>query len=284
MKDDKSIQNLCLHTHNIFCDGKENIKTLINNAIILGINQFGISSHAPLKFPNKWSMNYDKLDEYRNVIRELKMDFEGRIQIFTSLEIDYIPNKTYSFDFFREKLSLDYTIGSIHLVQGPKEGELWFIDGNKENCISQMNQIFSGNVKHAVQQYYLQTREMVSTQQPDIVGHLDKVVMNTGHLFDTSEKWYQEEIKKTLEVIRANSVIVEANTRGIYKGKWKETFPSHQILQECFNMGVPVIISSDAHESKELLLGVEETRAVLKKIGYRFQQGRDNSKWGNIPI
>ncbi len=284
MKDEPSVQNLCLHTHNLFCDGTEDINTLINSAVSQGVKQIGISSHAPLKIPIKWSMEYNQLENYQSEIVDLKAAYRTEIEVFTSLEIDYIPNKTYSFDFFRKKLQLDYTIGSIHLVINHRNGQLWFIDGPKEQCIHNMNAVFEGDVKLAVKSFYAQSREMIRSQKPDIIGHLDKVIMNTRHLFDPSERWYQEEVHKTLEEIRAHHVIVEVNTRGVYKRKWKETFPSEIILQKCFDMRIPILISSDAHHAKELLLGYSDARKLLKQIGFRYQQGRINSKWGNIPI
>jgi len=284
MKDEQAIQNLCLHTHNFFCDGKEDINRLIKSAVTQGVTQIGISSHAPLKIPNKWSMDLKSLENYRFEILKCREIYKNEIAVFTSLEIDYIPGKTFDFDFFRKKLSLDYSIGSIHLVLHPNKDELWFIDGDKETCIENMNRIFDGNVSLAIQSFYHQTREMIRTQRPDIIGHMDKVIMNTGHLFNTNEAWYQQEIELTLEEIKKYGVIVEANTRGLYKGKWKETFPGKDILQKCYEMGIPVIISSDAHKSDELLKGYDATRKLLKQIGYKYQQGRLDSSWVNIPL
>jgi histidinol-phosphatase (PHP family) len=284
MKDDKSIQNLCLHTHNIFCDGKQNINTLVNNAISQEVAQIGISSHAPIKFSNTWNMDIDKLDDYLFEIQKAQQSFGSQIEIFTSLEIDYIPHHSYTFDFFRKKLPLDYTIGSIHLVAHPNNGELWFIDGSKKECIENMNRIFEGDVKTAVSSFFTQTREMINTQKPDIIGHLDKVIMNTADFFDESDSWYQEEINKTLAVIKQSGTIVEANTRGLYKGKWNDSFPSKAILKKCFDLDIPVTISSDAHHSDELLLAYTETRTILKSIGYKYLQGRKNGKWGKFPV
>ncbi len=284
MKDDKSIQNLCLHTHNIFCDGKQDINTLVNSAIFQGVTQMGVSSHAPIKFSNKWNMNIDMLENYLSEIEKAKQLYGSQIEIFTSLEIDYIPNQSYEFDFFREKLPLDYTIGSIHLVAHPVNGELWFIDGDKRICVENMNRIFEGDVQFAVSTFFAQTREMLKSQQPDIIGHLDKVIMNTADFFDVNEAWCQTEIDKTLAVIKQSGTIVEANTRGIYKGKWNDSFPSKAILKKCFMLDIPVTISSDAHHSDELLLAYAETRAMLKSIGYKYLQGRKYGKWANFPV
>ena len=284
MKDEQSIQNLCLHTHNNYCDGKEDMNTLIKTAVSQQVAQIGISSHAPLRIKNSWSMEYNQLDSYTSEVERLKKLYKGKIEIFKSLEIDFIPNKTYSFDFFRKRMKLDYTIGSIHLVLHSEKDKLWFIDGAKKSCIDSMMEIFDGNVKRAVKSFFAQTREMIQTQKPDIIGHLDKVLMNTAHLFDINELWYQQEIIQTLELIRDQNIIIEVNTRGLYKGKWKEPFPSINTLQQCFEMGIPITISSDAHHSSELLLNYQETRDIIKKIGFQYLQGRKNGKWGNFPI
>ena len=284
MQDESAIQNLCLHTHNIFCDGKQDINVLIKQAVNQKVAQIGISSHAPIKITNKWSMDIDKLDFYTSEIAELKKVYKSKIEIFTALEIDFIPHLSYPFDYFRRKMKLDYTIGSIHLVKHPSKEELWFIDGDKKTSINNMQRIFDGDVRLAVQSFYVQSREMIRTQKPDIIGHMDKVIMNTAGLFDVNEPWYQEEIDKTLNEILKQNVIVEVNTRGIYKGKWKESFPSFKILEQCCEMGIPITISSDAHHSDELLLAYPEMRQKLKEIGFKSLKGLINNKWGNFPI
>jgi len=284
MKDDSAIQNLCLHTHNKYCDGKEDINTLIKNAVNQGVTQIGISSHAPIKKENNWSMDLEQLDNYQNDMKKAKAKYNNLIAIFCSLEIDFIPDYSYTFDFFKHKIGLDYTIGSIHLVAHPESKKLWFIDGDKKECEANMNRIFDNNVRYAVESFFQQTRQMISSQNPDIIGHLDKVIMNTAHLFDSSAAWYQEEITRTLFQIKKYNVIVEVNTRGLYKGKWSDTFPSKEILQKCFEMDIPITISSDAHHSDELLFFYDTVRSDLKKMGFKYISGRNKGKWGNFPI
>ena len=273
------MQNLCLHTHNFFCDGKASIQQMVESAVNQGVTQIGISSHAPLKIPNKWSMSINDLENYRMEILLAGRKYREEIAVFLSLEIDYIPGFTYEFDFFRDKLKLDYTIGSIHLVKHPETNELWFIDGDKKTSIQNMQRVFNGDVRAALSAYFGQTREMIRTQKPDIIGHLDKAVMNLGHLFDVEEVWYQEEITETLELVKKYNCIVEANTRGLYKGKWQDTFPSKSILTQCYHMGIPVVISSDAHRTTELLANYETARQILRGIGYTQQMARAKTGW-----
>ena len=278
------MQNLCLHTHNFFCDGKSGIEDMVKSAISKGVSQIGISSHAPLKFSNKWNMKLSSMEDYKNIVREMERKYASQIEVFLSLEMDYIPGLSYDFDFFREKLELDYSIGSIHLVLNPENGKLWFIDGDKKASIENMQDVFGGDAQKAIQAYFRQTREMLRTQKPNIIAHADKAIMNLAHLIDTDSQWFQNEIRETLELIKQLEVIVEANTRGLYKGKWHDTFPGRAVLEKCYEMDIPVLISSDAHNTDELTLEYDSTRAMLKDIGFRFQKKKSKNGWQKIPL
>ena len=67
---------------------------------------------------------------------------------------------------------------------------------------------------------------MVETECPDVVGHLDKIKMQNvnGKFFKEEEKWYQEAVIKTLKTIAEKGVIVEVNTRGVYKKATADLF------------------------------------------------------------
>ena len=71
--------------------------------------------------------------------------------------------------------------------------ELWFIDGPDKNYVIGIENIFNNDIKKAVTNYYRQIQEMVITQKPDIIGHLDKIKMNNkARFFSEDEKWYKE--------------------------------------------------------------------------------------------
>ncbi len=273
-------KNLCYHTHNFFCDGKNSIDEMVYSAVLSGVKHIGISSHAPLKIPNKWSISYQQLNNYIVEIENSANKFAGKIEVFKSLEIDYIPKYTYSFNHFIKLLNLDYTIGSIHLVLNNNNNKLWFIDGDKKDCQNNFKTIFNSNIKEAITSYYNQIREMVITQKPDIIGHLDKVVMNTaGTFFDENEKWYIEEVYKTLIVIKENNAIIEINTRGLYKNKWTTSFPSPNILKMSNKLNIPIVISSDAHNITELTLSYDKAKKIALESGYKYQMIFIKGKW-----
>jgi histidinol-phosphatase (PHP family) len=279
------LKNLCFHSHNIFCDGKNSIQEMIQSAVNNNVTHFGVSSHAPVKFINKWSLNHDDLQKYSDEIDTVKEKYGDKIQIFKSLEIDYIPELSYPFKYFKDLLGLDYTIGSIHLVLNKENGKLWFIDGNKEECHQNFKNIFSSNIRLAIASYYSQIREMIETQQPNIIGHIDKVVMNTaGTFFDETEDWYLNEVDKTLDTLKKYGCIMEVNSRGLYKNKWHTCFPSHTILSMAKNKNIPIIIATDAHHTSEILAKYNEAAIIAKSAGYSHQTIFDNYSWKEIKL
>src|ERR1700754_2893724 len=112
------------HCHTNYCDGKKPVADVVAEAKAKGMMAIGISSHAPLPFPNKWSMKPEMIDAYLKDIANEKSNSDG-IQVYAGLEIDYIPGKI-SPNTFKDKL--DYTIGSVHFVDQYPDGRGWEID------------------------------------------------------------------------------------------------------------------------------------------------------------
>jgi histidinol-phosphatase (PHP family) len=278
------LKNLCYHTHNFFCDGKSDMREMVLSAINHNVTHIGISSHAPLKFPNEWNMKLSEIENYRQQIEQLQHEFNDKISIYKSLEIDYIPQHTYPFSFFTQKLSLDYTIGSVHIVRNPDNEKLWFIDGDKKQCLQSLNDVFYGDIRNAVETYFKQIAEMAQTQRPDIIGHFDKIVMNTSELFDIESDWYREAVQNTLSIIAKSNSILEINTRGLYKQKWHDTFPSKSILKLANQLHIPIVISSDAHHSSEIIASYDFAYSTAIESGYSQEMMLVNHQWQPISI
>jgi histidinol-phosphatase (PHP family) len=266
------------HTHTRYCDGSSAPEDYCRSAQQAGFRHIGFSGHAPVPIENGWSIRPDAIGDYFTHIHSCKGLFEG-LEVFAGLEADYIPEITPGFDHWRA-LGAEYLIGSIHLVKAPLTDELWFIDGPPEGFDKGLKTLFNNDIQSAVHAFFAQTRQMLQTQKPDIVGHFDKVKMhNQERFFKTSDDWYRREIEETLEVIKHSGVIVELNTRGRYKGRTSEFFPSSEIIQRCAHMEIPVLISSDAHKPEELNLLYHEAVQVLKNAGYTQAMKREGQGW-----
>ncbi len=273
------------HTHTEFCDGKSTINEFCNEAIRLNYNKIGFTSHAPVPFENEWSLDFDKLLNYSKAIDDAKLHYSDRIDIYKGLEVDFIPSYTIAFNQFKRIIKADYFIGSIHLVENPSNGELWFIDGEKTKYFETLKQVFNGDAKIAVSQFFEQTRMMIAREKPDVIGHLDKVKMNSNHeLFSENDSWYINEVQKTLEAIVEAGSIVEINSRGIYRGKYHETFPSPLIIKECIRLNIPLTLASDAHHISDLDNGFNLSLKTAIDCNVKEIAIFENDKWVLKPL
>ena len=257
------------HTHSNYCDGKGDMVEYARKAeqlkmISLG---FSFSSHAPLPFPCKWCMNTGNLDSYLNSISILQQK-SSSLQIYKGLEIDYIPH-TISPNTFKDKL--DYTIGSIHFVE-KLPGEIpWEIDGTHSLFREGFEKIFNNNIRDTIGRYLELTRQMIMDACPTIVGHLDKIKIQNmdGTFFNEKDSWYQQEIKKTIDLIAESGAIIEVNTRGIYQNKSTTTYPSPWVLDYINSKHIPITLSTDAHHPDDLINEFSKTATMLKQIGFK---------------
>ncbi len=240
---------------------------MVDAAVRFGMKQIGFSEHAPVPLEVLWSMKEPQVREYCETINRLKKQTD--IEVLSGIEADFISGMSRDFKRLKKEMGLDYVIGSVHLVKPMFGNRLWFIDGPAIHYEKGLKQIFGSNPKLAVSTYYRQIRAMVATQRPDIVAHLDKVRMNNQQrFFSEDELWYIEEVDRTLEAIKRAGVIVEVNTRGLYKGKTDDFFPNVEILKKCRELEIPVTISTDAHLSTELVSKYDEACLILQNIGF----------------
>lgn len=267
------------HNHSQYDDGKDSIEHHVISAISQNVKSLGFSGHCPVPFENKWCMKRSDLDDYFNDIKMAKEKYADQIQIYKSLEIDYIPGIISTSDQWIKELKLDYTIGSIHFVGKYENGAPGEVDGTRSKFLEALNNIHQGDVVELVRQYFQLTRQMVKEATPDIVGHLDKIKMQNHGLWDENESWYKEEVMATLEEIRFANSIVEVNTRGIYKKLTKETYPGPWILKQIHQMNIPVQINSDAHVPREITNNFSETLNLLYQIGFRKLKVFNNNEW-----
>jgi histidinol-phosphatase (PHP family) len=255
------------HTHSSFCDGKGELSDYVQEAKKLKMLSLGFSSHAPVPFPTKWCMKSERLTEYLESIRKLKIQNHD-LDIYTGLEVDFIPGVT-SPNVFKSKL--DYTIGSVHFVEILPDGTGWEIDGTHTSFLEGFEKIFHNNIQDTIERYLELTREMILTACPTIIGHMDKIKIQNidGKFFSEDDSWYQDEIRRTIDVIESSGAIVEVNTRGIYQKKSATTYPSPWILEILNQKNIPVTINSDAHHPSNIVSEFSGTASLLKKIGFK---------------
>ena len=256
------------HTHSLYCDGKSTLEEQVRAAEQCGLRQLGFSSHAPVPFENTFAMAEEKLPEYIQEIDQLQQT--THVTLLKSLECDYIPGMTVDFAKRQTENGLDYVIGGVHQVRQPNGDGLWFIDGSKQETYDNgLCDLFDMNIKKAVTTCWEQTFEMIETQQMDIIAHFDKIKMhNRNRFFTEDEGWYKILADKAIQLIKRHNLIIEVNTRGLYKKRSVSFYPSTELLMKARKADIPVIVSSDAHKAEELMLFVPEALEELQRCGF----------------
>lgn len=279
------MQRFNLHTHSVFSDGKSTPEEVVTEALRQGMTTLGFSDHSPVPFENTFAIKDNEVRNYVETINSLKEKYKDQIDIYCSMEMDFIPGIVKDFKKTKETFSLDYMIGSVHLV-GNNVERLWFIDGSKwETYDEGLFNYYDGDIKKGVRAFFHQYNEMIETEAFDIVGHFDKIKMhNRGRYFSEDDKWYRDYLMETLTLIKEKSLIVEVNTRGIYKKRSDDFYPSTWVLPIMNQMGVPVVISSDSHKSEELSLCFKEAEEELKSAGYKSTICYDSGRWIEMPF
>jgi len=257
------------HTHSLYSDGSSQPEEYITEAIAKGFHILGFTEHSPLPFENSFSFRKENKDEYVALMQNLKQKYNSQIAVFSGMEMDYIPGMSENFGKVKAEYKLDYLIGSVHLVRPENNSELWFTDGpNYETYDKGLNELFAGDIKKAVTRYYHQLNEMIENQHIDIIGHFDKIKMhNRDRFFTEDESWYVSLVGESLDLLQDRDIIVEVNTRGIYKQRSETTYPGLDILKQIKSLRIPVMVNSDAHKPHELDLAFEQAYSLLKEAG-----------------
>jgi len=273
------------HTHTHFCDGKENMQLFVEKAVELQFDHLGFSSHAPIAPQYDFTLTEDEIPTYLNEIEHYQKIYP-QLKIFKGLECDFIPGMTNDFSYYKDKFNLDYIIGGVHLVNVPNSSEVWFIDGSQRDTYDKgLAQFFNNDIKKAVTCFWEQTFEMIETQQFDIIAHVDKIKMhNQDRFFKEDEDWYLNLVDHVVELIVKKNVIVEINSRGIYRLRCRDYYPSDYIVEKLAKAKSPMIISSDAHKAEELPLCYEEAKIKLQNFGIETLAVFENHQWNAVRI
>ena len=270
------------HTHTLYSDGSSLPEEYILKAIEKKFGLIGFTEHSPLPFENTFSFKQENKEEYIALMKSLKHKYSSEISVYSGMEMDYIPGISENFGKVKSEYKLDYLIGSVHLVRPENSDELWFTDGPDYNTYDQgLNELFGGDIRKAVTTYFKQLNEMIETQHIDIIGHFDKIKMhNRDRFFKEDESWYMDLVSETLDLIQDRDIIVEVNTRGIYKQRSESTYPGLEILKLIKKLRIPVMVNSDAHQPHELGLAFEQGFAHLKEAGITEVVYYKGNGWG----
>ncbi len=258
------------HTHNRFCDGAGEIQEYADAAIAAGLEALGVTSHSPLTFPDKSAMRADDLPAYCAEVRRVEQAVGDRVSVHLGLEFDYIPERHTELWKLVEPYPFDYLVGSVHFVAATDNDVPSAIDLTRQGFETVLRQLYGGNIRRLVGAYYERVRSLAAwgAGRVAILGHIDRIKKwNVDSIyFREDEAWYRREVEGALQACAGAGLIVEINTVG-YRNAVGEAYTSPWIARRCLELGIPLVVTTDAHAPARVTDFHTEAEAVLRDIG-----------------
>lgn len=259
----KSTDRYNFHSHTQFCDGRVDMETMTLAAIEAGITHWGFSPHSPIPFGSPCNMRESDVRSYLDEVVRLRDVYGDRINLYASMEIDYLGDDWgASVSYFKE-LPLDYRISSVHFI--PSDEDFVDVDGSFESFKGKMARYFDNDIRHVVESFYGQSAAMVEAGGFDIIGHFDKIGHNAS-MFSPGiedEPWYVAHVDNLVDMIIDKGLVVEINTKAHESsGRF---FPSPRYWRRLIDAGVSIVVNSDAHYPDRVNLGRNAAIELLKQ-------------------
>lgn len=219
----------------------ENILEYLEVAKARGLKQMGITEHDRYLEDIDLSAFQEAREEYQEV--ELRL----------GIEIDFVPGAEERMERDANALPYDYVIGSVHRVQGEE------VDHPDHREIYEKLEPYE-----LYERYYANVREAALSGRFEILGHPDLI-----KIFRTyPDQDITPMLEETADAVAESGVVVDVNAAGLRK-PIGEVYPSRQLLEMLHRRGVPIILSSDAHDPDQVALGYDKSLKLVHEVGYR---------------
>jgi histidinol-phosphatase (PHP family) len=221
----------------------------------------GICEHAPRQNPRvPWrSLYFYEMDRYFQTLEEIRMEFNGQLEVLRGLEVDYHAPILGIIGPLLERYPVDYVAGSVHFV------DEWVIDDPKTLKLEPYRNCTPEDLAEL---YLRRLEEAAHSGLFQVMAHIDYMKKCWGVIGGKPSNW-DSRIRRVAREFKDTGVTVELNTRGWVLPKVGDAYPSREFLEILHEMEVPVTIGSDAHSIERVGDGVQRAMTLLYDIGFR---------------
>jgi histidinol-phosphatase (PHP family) len=242
------------HNHSLWSDGEASMEAMVAAARTLGLRALGISDHLivrPDGSTHPCSIEPARLPEYVADVVTLKASWGN---LCLGLEVDWFLDSRHAIQRILAAHDFDFIIGSVHEVDG------FVLDWSA----AEWDAYPTTEQDHLHRLYWESMISLADSGLFDIVGHLD-LSKKFGHRprLDLGPV-----ISQALDAIANADMVVELNTAGWFY-PCAEAYPSLDLLRECFDRGIPVMVAADAHCPAHLVRAFDRATDLLAEVGYR---------------
>ena len=284
-----------LHTHTVYCDGRDTPESMILSAIEKGLDTIGISGHSYTFFDTSYCMKKEDIPRYVAELRYLRAKYYDKIHVLCGVEQDYYSD--FPTDMF------DYSIGSVHYLK--LKDEYVPVDESPEILRNAAEKYFCGDVCALCEEYYKTVADVVRKTACDIIGHFDLVSKfnDDGTLFDPGHPKYVEAWTNALNKIFSSAAVgslftsaqrngasitgaplFEINTGAMSRGYRTAPYPAADILRAICMRGGRIIITSDSHDASTQDACFEEAADLARETGFTEQTVLTDEGFISIPL
>lgn len=254
-----------LHSHSEFCDGRAPISEIAEAAYNEGFEVWGVTPHSPINVDSPCNMLREDMPKYLEVMDSIKDKYHGRMQLLTSLEIDFMSRDFGPhIDYFQNQ-PLDYRLGSVHFVPN-QDGIPFDCDGSVERFSLFLRDAFHGDLRYVVEKYFEQVLTMIELGGFDLLGHFDKIIGNASAIDAEIENagWYEALVDDVISGAKSKGLVVEINTKAIYDRK--RFYPAERWWRKLKEAGLTIAVNSDCHYTDRTNLGREKALKILRSL------------------
>ncbi len=243
------------HVHTRYSDGEGDVDDCVARAAALGLAEIGISDHLvppDLGEAGLYGIAPALLDGYVADVRDAAAR-HPEIRVLLGVEADYLPDCEQWLCDTLPAIPLDYVIGAVHFV-----GRFAFDD---ESVVGHPGWPDPDAVYRA---YYETVARAAGCGLFDIIAHFDYLTVWSGRpAHDVAA--YED---AALQAVAAAGTAIELCTSGILD-RAGAMYPSDRLLASARDLGVPLVIDSDAHEPGQVGLAFDRGVRAARSAGYR---------------
>lgn len=251
------------HLHNYFSsDGKGTVKDFCQKALSKNINNLCFTNHAE-KFSQELQKYRIDIEEFSscytqelNEIKKAKQKYE-ELNICLGIEFENRWQYLKEMEYIIENFDFDVILGSLHLIDN-----ISISNKNAADYLSKHSEDYVYN------KYFEELLSLLTKIEMDVLAHFDIVKRYGSKVFGKFlPQKYQQKIEEILISMKKKNIILEVNTSGLSQEP-RETYPGREIISWALEIGLEVMVGSDAHSPLNIGAGIKDAYALLKDIGY----------------
>ncbi|MCU0314797.1 MAG: histidinol-phosphatase HisJ family protein [Solirubrobacteraceae bacterium] len=240
------------HVHTTYSDGTGTVAECVAQAVSAGLAEIGIADHFSPVVEAPWNIRHARLDDY---VRSIMEAASGRadVTVLLGLEADYVPEHEAQLRGFLADRRFDYVIAGVHQVDGFEFDDPDQRDGPRWQDPDAL-----------LRRYYEVVAGAAASGCFDVIAHLDWIGL-WGHVPGPGVR---SAIEAALDAIATSGSALELNTDRT-SDPAGVMYPSDELLAAARARGIPLVISSDAHEAAHVGRFWDEAIVKARRAGYR---------------